>query len=118
MKYYNPKLIKQFIDEHKDTVATVSVGMEEDWFWTAETIFEDGETSTDLSGDSLRVAGITGSTWATPVMRVEFKDGTEQVIPCYEDDLRQADPQKVAYQKAFCATTGGMDSVYEQGGGK
>ncbi len=111
MKYYNPKLIKQFIDEHKDTINTVEVGMKEDWWWTAETIFEDGEADVDLSGDSLRVAGITGSTWATPVMRVTFKDGTERVIPCYEDDMRQADPEKVAAQKAFARATGGMDSV-------
>ena len=43
MKNYNFNKAKQLIEESKDNLASASLGMHEDWFWTAETIWEGGE---------------------------------------------------------------------------
>ncbi len=113
MKKYNTCFIKNYIEEHKEEIETVTCGMREDWGWTAETIFEDGELSTDYNWESehISVAGISGSTWATPVMRVEFKDGREEVVDCYEDDGEKASQSQIAQQMAFSRATGGMDCI-------
>ena len=111
MKHYNPKFIREYIQCHASELETVSIGMEEDWSWTAETIFEDGVLSPrfDWDKDRIPVAGITGSTWATPVMAVLFVDGHEERVECWTDDYAIANPSFVAEQKTFARATGGMD---------
>lgn len=85
--------------------------MREDWSWTAETVFENGELSSDYDWDkgTISVAGISGSTWATPVMEVEFKDGRTEIVECYEDDSERTSQSQIAHQMAFARATGGMD---------
>lgn len=39
-KYYDNKIIRDFIEKNKDEIEEVSVGMAEDWGWTASTIWE------------------------------------------------------------------------------
>ena len=111
MKYYNPKFIKQYIEQHRAEIEEVELGMDEDWFWTAETIFEDGEYSSrrSLDGNRITVAGIDGSVWATPIMAVTFKDGRVERVECWTADGKAEDPASIERRKAFAAATGGLD---------
>lgn len=113
MKHYNTSFIKNYIEEHKDDIVSVDCGMKEDWFWTAATIFLDGKYSDDFDWEieHISVAGISGSTWATPVMEVNFKDGRTEIVNCYEDDGEKVSPEQIAQQKMFTAMTGGMDML-------
>ena len=113
MKKYNFKKAKELIEKYKDTLESASLGMHEDWFWTAETIYENGEYKRELPDnadeiyksftkareegmsllseevkpfrDSILIAGIYSSYWATPTLQLEFKDGTDKMIPCHDD---------------------------------
>ena len=111
MKYYNPKFIKQYIAQHQSEIEEVELGMDEDWSWTAETIFERGKFSRhhNLGGDRVEVAGIVGSVWATPIMAVTFKDGHVERVECWVDDDETVSPADIAKRKAFAAATGGLD---------
>lgn len=113
MKKYNTNFIKSYIEEHKKEIESVFCGMREDWSWTEDTVFEDGEFSSyyDWNKKHITVAGISGSTWATPVMKVEFKDGRTEIVDCYVDDGEQASKSQIANQKAFARETGGMDCI-------
>ena len=57
--------------------------MFEDWGWTAATVYEKGEFKKGFlwNNSSIKVAGIRGSAWATPVMKVTFKN--EKVCKSY-----------------------------------
>ena len=48
MKKYNFTKAKQLIDKHKDNLESASLGMHEDWFWTAETVWENGKYKREL----------------------------------------------------------------------
>lgn len=48
MRYYDYKKVKQLIDENAPEITEASLGMHEDWFWTAQTIFEKGEWTQQL----------------------------------------------------------------------
>lgn len=43
--------------------------MHEDWFWTSKTIFEKGKYLANLDDENLKIGGISGSNWATPVLQ-------------------------------------------------
>lgn len=113
MKNYNTNFIKKYIKEHKAEIETVTCGMREDWGWTAETVFENREFSSnyDWRKEHISVAGISGSTWATPVMEVEFKDGRTEIVECYEDDGERTSQSQIAQQMAFAKATGGTDCI-------
>lgn len=86
MKKYNFERAKQLIEKHPDAVSA-SLGMHEDWFWTAEEIWnkESGFVITDGP-----IGGINGSSWATPTLQLRFEDGTDKMIPCH--DAGESDP--------------------------
>lgn len=42
-KYYDNKVIRDFIKNNENIIEEVVVGMAEDWFWTASTIWENGD---------------------------------------------------------------------------
>lgn len=113
MKHYNTNFIKNYIEQHKDDIDSVYCGMKEDWHWTADKIFENGKYSDDFDWKSehISVCGISGSTWATPVMEVSFKDGRTEIVNCYEDDGEQVSTYQIAQQKMFAVMTGGMDML-------
>lgn len=113
MKKYDTNFIKSYIDERKEEIKSVSCGMREDWSWTEGTVFEDGEfySKYNWNEEHISVAGIAGSTWATPVMRVEFKDGRTEIVDCYVDNGEQVSKSQIAEQKAFARATGGMDCI-------
>lgn len=48
MKNYDFKKAKQIIEENKENLVSASLGMHEDWFWTAEIIYEEGEFKRQL----------------------------------------------------------------------
>lgn len=111
MKHYNTSFIKSYIEERKEQIESVNCGMREDWGWTADTVFENGEfvSKFDWQGKWLEVAGIDGSAWATPIMEVDFKDGRTEIVECWIDDGEKASEQQIREQKAFAAIIGGMD---------
>jgi hypothetical protein len=82
MKTYDFKAIKKFIENDKGNIAVASLGIREDWFWTSETVFENGEFTKNLD-DITTIAGIEGSSWATPVLHIEDKDGNETFKEAY-----------------------------------
>lgn len=84
-KEYDFLKAKQIIEDNQKTLVGASMGMQEDWFWTAETVYEDGEFTQDLTKVD-KIAGIPGSEWATPVVRLEHKDGTDEIFECYKGE--------------------------------
>jgi hypothetical protein len=110
MKYYDAQLIKNYIEENKESVVSVTCGMREDWGWTAEEVYSDNDGYLQaLSEKTVGIAGIKGSTWATPVMEIETKDGKTMIENCYFDDGESTDSNLVRQQKIFAGITGGMD---------
>lgn len=62
-----------------------SIGMSEDWFFTAQTVWEKGEFIIDLD-EVEKICGIDGSSWATPILRLEFKDNIYEHIIIRKDE--------------------------------
>lgn len=126
MKNYNYDLATRIVNKlvELDVLENASMGMHEDWFWTAETIWEDGEWKVNFLSnedadkmseefnkkrtEGLRIyldekdengfskfnpeytkfsacliGGIRGSSWATPVLEIELKDGTKKTFNCF-----------------------------------
>jgi hypothetical protein len=54
MKYYDYKKVKSFIEKHKNIIDSVSLGMHEDWFWTAQTVYEKGVYKHDMPNDAMQ----------------------------------------------------------------
>jgi hypothetical protein len=131
MKTYDYKKIKQLIEENKSEIISVSAGMHEDWFWTAETIWENGKYLHELpdNADELhekfiearnkglsmflkekdenglakhnpdygkytthQIAGLYGSSWATPCIEIKFKDGKEEMIDVSKGESEKERP--------------------------
>lgn len=67
MKEYDWNMLQKFLDLGD----TVTVGIKEDWFWTAEEL-------TQESVDKKLIAGIAGSIWGTPSV-----DLGPAMIDCY-----------------------------------
>ena len=91
MKNYNFEKAKELILENKENLKEVSLGMHEDLFWTAETIWEDGEFTIELN-DKTEISGIQGSSWATPTLQLIFKNDTEEMIECSIGDNEKDTP--------------------------
>lgn len=90
-KMYDFQKAKMIIEKQKDLIESAALGMEEDWFWTAETVFEEGQFTQDLTQIST-IGGIDGSTWATPVLRIQYVDGTEKVFESYAGESSGSNP--------------------------
>lgn len=112
MKNYDFDKAKKLIEENKNNLREASLGMHEDWFWTAEAIWEDGEYKRELptnvvaiemntqyreSGCSpigkeaeqytpIFIGGIYGSFHATPALNLVFKKGKDKMIPCFIEE--------------------------------
>jgi hypothetical protein len=82
MKKYDFIKAHYFIAKLANEIESVSLGMREDWFWTAQTVYEDNKFTMNLRIKD-KMGGIKGSTWATPSMQVCFKDGREVMVDCY-----------------------------------
>jgi len=85
MKKYDFQKAKAIIAKLGGDIVTASLGMNEDAFWTMETVYENGKYTRELNeGDE--IAGISGSSWATPVLEVELKDGRTEVYACFSGE--------------------------------
>lgn len=83
MKKYDFAKARDFIEAEKEILTEAILGMHEDWFWTGETIWKNGEyTVVDLATVA-EIAGICGSRWATPVIKLKYTDGKERFLECY-----------------------------------
>ena len=81
---YDFKKAKDLIEAERENIAIAYLGMREDWRWTADAVFEDGEYVVDL--DTVEeLVGIAGSTWATPTLEIIYKDGDSKMVPCHDD---------------------------------
>lgn len=59
---------------------SVCVGMSEDWFWTGKEVY--------VKGEPLKVASVTTSNWATPVVRIN----DDEEIECWREVTQGEDP--------------------------
>ena len=94
MRTYNYAAAIAYIEKNRHRISTASLGMQEDWYWTAEKVFENDTYSIDLS-DCPFIAGIDSSNWATPALFVEFSDGSpDEMMACYtgEQDRTSGHP--------------------------
>ncbi len=92
MKKYDYNLIKKIVDTFTSVteVESVSMGFHEDWFWTAETIYENGGFTERFLWEK-SAGGVNGSTWATPVIEIELATGETHIFNCYESDSIESD---------------------------
>lgn len=125
MKYYDYDKAKQLIEENKENLSSASLGMHEDWSWTADTIWSGGEYQKELLSnkeaedmnakyheqrkagmsmfdekykdyDACFVAGIRGSEWATPTLNLVFCDGSDKMIECSYGEQEVTDEERRA----------------------
>lgn len=83
MKSYDFAKAKKFIEDNISSINSALLGMDEDWYWTAETIFEDGAFKVDLENPDCFIGGLKSSSWATPTLEIEYKDGIIKKYNCY-----------------------------------
>lgn len=81
MRKYDYEKAKKLIAENANNLKNASLGMHEDWFWTAQTVWEDGKYEKELN-DETNIGGINGSYWATPTLQLCFNDGSDKMIEC------------------------------------
>ena len=81
---YDFKKAKTLIEAERENIKRAFLGMREDWYWTADTVYEDGSFKIDLDTVE-KIAGIPGSTWATPTLKIIYKDGDSKMVPCHDD---------------------------------
>lgn len=87
MKKYDYKLAKQLISDSLENIEEATLGMREDWFWTAETVYSGTKgLMKDLENPELAIGGINSSDWATPTLYILYKDGTEEFKDCYIEE--------------------------------
>lgn len=91
MKKYDFEKARDLIEAEKEVLAEATLGMHEDWFWTAETIWENGKYAVNLATVT-KIADICGSPWATPVIKLKYKDGKERFLECYEGESSGTKP--------------------------
>ena len=83
MKYDYQKA-KQIIADNQDA-DVISLGMREDLGWTTDPIWtKEVGMKVNLDEKGLRIAGIEGSHWATPVAIIE-KNGQEIIVDCFKE---------------------------------
>ncbi|MDW8718431.1 hypothetical protein Q7W21_06510 [Streptococcus suis] len=59
---YDFKKAKTLIEAERENIERASLGIREDWYWTADTVYEDGSFKIDL--DTVEeISGISGSSW-------------------------------------------------------
>lgn len=93
MRKYDFAKAREIIGKHAATLEKATLGMAEDWWWTGEVVWEAGTFVKDLK-PGLEIAGIDGSSWATPAIKLDFKDGTTKFHPCH-DGGKSEDPTKL-----------------------
>lgn len=93
MKNYDFAAAKRYIQMHADKIECAQLGMHEDWFWTAETVFKNGFFTKELDVPTVEIGGISGSRWAAPTLEITFKDGSTKTTPCYTGESDGGRPE-------------------------
>lgn len=91
MRKYDFAKAHDFIEAEKEVLTEAILGMHEDWFWTAETIWKNGKYAVNLATVT-KIAGISGSPWATPVIKLIYNDGKERFLECYKGESSGTKP--------------------------
>lgn len=89
MKNYDYAKAKRIIEGRQSLgFDLASLGMKEDWWWTAEDVWvKEKGFLVDLDDKRLLIGGIGGSRWATPVLCLRKRDsGKEIFVECYIED--------------------------------
>ena len=81
MKKYDFAKARDFIEAEKEILTEAALGMHEDWYWTAETVWKNGKYAVNLATVT-KIAGICSSRWATPVIKLKYNDGKERFLEC------------------------------------
>ncbi|MDG4509661.1 hypothetical protein ACTGW1_04375 [Streptococcus suis] len=81
---YDFKKAKTLIEAERENIERAFLGIREDWYWTADTVYEDGSFKIDLDTVE-KIAGIPGSSWGTPYLEIEYKDGSSKMVPCHDN---------------------------------
>ena len=111
MKHYDFEKAKKIIEEKASLIKSAALGMHEDWFWTANNVWEDGKYSIELNSET-EIAFIKGSTWATPTLQLIYLDGDDEMIPCFTTDGNELSDSEKAIKKTMWA--GGVISSQVQ----
>lgn len=88
MKTYDYTKAKQIIELNKKNLVSASLGMYEDWFWTTETIFENGEFKRELpdNAEELEEQFIKARKNGLSIFLEEREeDGTHKLNPEYAE---------------------------------
>lgn len=85
MRNYDYKKAKEIIyDNQSKGLERASLYMSEDYYWTASEVWNDKEGyKVNLDDEELTLGGLRGSTWATPMLELEFEDHTRN-YPCHD----------------------------------
>ena len=102
MKKYDYEKAISMIESSKE-LAEAQLGMKDDWGWTSETVWKDGVFECDLKNKPA-IAGISGSTWATPAILLIFKNGAQRAHGCFISDGSESKMSEI--QKAVVRLTG------------
>ncbi len=90
MKNYDFDKAKGIIDK-AENLKEASLGMHEDWSWTAETVFENGKFTKTLNEET-EIGGISGSNWATPTLQLCFENSEEKMIEVSTGENSKSSP--------------------------
>jgi len=110
MKNFNFALAKTIILTSKN-LSKGQLGMDEDWFWTAEEAWSAEKGFNKAMFKSKEVGHVGGSFWATPVLQLTFKCGKVEVFNCFTGQT-EVDALEKAKNEADC--TGGCLSTATQ----
>lgn len=91
-KEYDFKKAKKLIEEKKNEIESASLGMAGDWSWTAETVWTKEEGFV-IDLDTVKtIAGISGSSWATPTLQMEYKNENILSVHCFTGESTSTKP--------------------------
>lgn len=86
MKYYDFEKAKKIIEIEKNQgLVNAEMGMLEDWFWTAETVWTKTESYSE-NFINKKIAGIDYSFWATPILELFYEDGSSKQLEMFFSD--------------------------------
>lgn len=76
--------LRGFIEQNKEYINSVKVGLAEDWTWTSGEVWNDKIGYVPQEEANVFAA----SRWATPSVKIYYKDGNCKMIECwiYGDD--------------------------------
>lgn len=106
-KHYNYPKAKAICEERKPITATL--GMLEDWSWTAEEVWKDGNFLVPTDDTKYKIGGISSSNWATPSLLLDFGNGEEVMVVCFIDD-KQIDEEAARNGRLFASFSKGVIS--------